>query len=113
MRRLLPLVFLPLLVVGCDSGNTGQRPSTENSNQNSNQQPAAGATTWEWTTDAEGGFKVEMPGRPERIAKPAANFLDRGTVNLVAFSVQKPDANFLLNYWDLDTPQTRTVSLDT
>jgi hypothetical protein len=107
MRRLLPLVFLLFLTMGCGSGNTGQTPGTENP------PPAAAATTWEWTTDAEGGFKVEMPGRPERIAKAAANFLDRGNVNQVAFSVQKPEANALLNYWDLDTPQTRTVAIDT
>jgi hypothetical protein len=74
--------------------------------------PLPATTTWEWTTDAEGGFKVEMPGRPARNATPATNFLGRGTVNRVSFSVQNPDANVLVAYHDFDTPQTRSMSID-
>src|SRR5215470_15626363 len=107
MRRLLPLVFLPLLAAGC-----GKLPSWGGPPA-SNPGPAPAAANWEWTTDAAGGFKVEMPGQPKRTVNAGANhFPECGSVNCIIFSVQNPDANFLLNYWELDTPQASRVPID-
>lgn len=111
MSRMLPFVLLSFLAAGC-----GQPATSPPATPNPSPTPAAPglSAAWEWTADASGGFKVEMPGRPTRsVTAGAGHFPECGPVNCVVFSVQNPDANFLINYWELDTPRAARVPVAT